>query len=219
MDRRVFKPMRPVIVDGEVRRSQFSAAPEPLSSAELIFLQTKMNATVAAIRAAFKVAHAKVAVTPNALIGSVVAILTLGLSTLGLQSAPTETKTAVDNGLLTLERSFEQQVVGGMPRVYSGELSADRWFSMTQIYVTGIKSVLDGLQEDGTSASLSAVFNGMFSDTKEFLTRFKAGVENTFDYMPLIVGGAALLGTYLIVTRFLPQRRQLSGYRRRRRLS
>jgi hypothetical protein len=209
---------RIVVIEGEVIGSKpsgfgsYSALPD----AQQVFLRGKMEATVVAIRGAFKVAHAKVAITPNALIGSIMAALTFGLSSLGIQSAPTETKQNVDNALLTLERSFEQQAVGAMAAVYAGTLDPERWFAKTQIYVDGIKSILDGLREDGTAASLGAVFDASWSDTKEFLARFKAGVERTFDFMPLIIGGAALLGTYLVVTRLLPQRR-LSGYTRRHR--
>lgn len=211
---------RVVVIDGEVIGAPSSSgfgAFNAMSAGERVFLAGKMNATVAAIRSAFKIAHVKVAATPNALVGGVLAVLTLGLSTLGIQSAPTETKKGVDDGLLTLERMFESQVVAAMPRVYNGELTADRWFSMAQLYVTGIKSILDELRDSGTGASLQAVFDGMFGDTKAFLAKFKAGVENTFDYMPVIVGGAALLATYLVVTRFLPQQKTLSGYHRRRR--
>jgi hypothetical protein len=208
-------PPRYRVVDAEGFGAVGDAA--PLSDAEKVFLKTKMEATVAAMRSAFKVAQAKVVATPNSLIGGVLAVLTLGLSTIGIQSAPTATKEAVASGLRVLENMFETKIVAAMPRVYSGELSADRWFNMVQPYVEGIKSILNGLHEDGTSASVGAVVDGMFKDTNEFLARFKRGVENTFDFMPLIVGGAALLGTYLVVTRLVPKR-QLSGYRRKRRL-
>ena len=208
-----------VVIEGEVVRSPsygtFSAT--PLNAGERVYLQTKMEATVAAIRGAFKVAHGKVAVTPNALMGATMAILTAGLSTLGIHSAPEATKTAVDNALTSLQGAFEQNVVGAMPRVYSGDLDPERWFNMTKGYIDSIRSILDELGSSGTGASLMAVFDGMFGDTKEFLRRFKQGVEATFDFMPFIIGGAALLGTYLVVTRFLPQRRALSGYRSKRR--
>ncbi|MFZ2152118.1 MAG: hypothetical protein WAV09_03360 [Minisyncoccia bacterium] len=211
---------RVVVVDGEVvgsAQSGFGAAPAPvMTDAERVFLKGKMEATVAAIRTGFKVARAKVALTPNSLIGSIMAVLTLGLSTIGIQSAPAETKVAVNNALLTLERSFEQQVVGGMQKVYDGTLDPNRWFAMTKLFVDGIRNILNGLEEDGTASNISATFEGMASDTADFLARFKKGVEATFDFMPFIVGGAALLGTYLVVTRLLPQRR-LSGYHSRRR--
>lgn len=216
MDDRVFRPMRPIVIDGEVVRDNFGDVSAP-AGGELVFLQTKMNATVAAIRSAFSIAQARVATTPNSLVGGLLAVATMGLSLIGIQSAPTQTKESVASALRTLERTFEERVVAAMPRVYSGELSAERWFNMASPFVTGIRSILDELHESGTSASLFAVFDGMAKDTAEFLARFKAGVEKTFDFMPLIIGGAALLGTYLVVTRLLPQRR-LSGYRRRRRV-
>lgn len=209
---------RVVIVEGEVIGSSssgfgaFSAMPD----AQRVYLQGKMEATVAAIRTAFSVAQARVAVTPNAIVGTLLSVLTLGLSQLGIKASTTETKQNVSNALTALKGSFEQVVVGAMPRVYAGELDPARWFNMTNGYVETIGSMLDELGESGMAASLSASFAGFSKDIADFLLRFKAGVEKTFDFMPLIIGGAALLGTYLVVTRLLPQRR-LSGYTRRHR--
>lgn len=211
------------VVDGEVVYSPSfgDAPPAPLTEGEKVYLKGKMDATVAAIRAAFVAAQARVAVTPNAAIGGVVAVLTGGLSLLipGF-SAPTATKDSVSNTLTALRKTFESTIVDAIPRVLNGEMPAQTWFNKTKGYVDSIVSILDELRVSGITASLKATFDGMVNDTAEFLVRFKKGVEKTFDFMPVIVGGAALLAVYLIVTKafsLVPGKR-FSGYPHRRKL-
>lgn len=210
------RPPRSVVIEGEVVSSPsygaFSAT--PLDTGERVFIQAKMEATVAAVRAAFAAARARAG--SGQVLNALFPAVSTMLSMVGIGSTEI-TSTNVLNALTTLQGSFEQLCVDTMGEVYSGNLDANRWFNATGTYVDGIKSILDELHESGAAASLSAVFNGMWNDTKDFLSHFKAGVQATFDYMPLIVGAAALLGTYIVVTRILPQRKALSGYRPKRR--
>jgi len=208
------RPPRDVVVEGEVIGSpsgfgSFTAMPD----AQRVFLQAKMEATVAAIRAAFLTAQGRI--QASNLADALLPALSAALSTFGIGSTSIS-REAVLNSLIALRGAFEQNVVGAMPRVYAGQLDPERWFNMTKGYVDTIASMLGDLNSSAGS-SLMAAFSGTWADVKEFLARFKAGVEKTFDYMPYIIGGAALLGTYLVVTRFLPQQRAVSGYRRKRR--
>ncbi len=209
------RPPRDVIVEGEVVSSPsfgytaFGALPD----AQQVYLRGKMEATVAAIRAAFSTARARIGA--STLLDSVLPALSAALTAIGLGSTSIS-REAVLNSLIALQGAFEQNVVGAMPRVYSGELDPDRWFAMTKGYVDTIASMLGDLNSSAGQSTLS-FFNGTWDDVKSFLAKFKAGVEKTADAMPLIIAGAALLGTYLVVTRFLPQQRAISGYRRKRR--
>ncbi len=209
------RPPRSVVVEGEVVGSPktgfgaYSAMPD----AEQVYLRGKMEATVTAIRTAFTVAKSRIGASD--LLSSVLPALSTALSAIGIGSTQIS-REAVLNSLIALQGAFEQNVVGSMPQVYAGTLDPDRWFNMTKGYVDTIASMLTDLNTSAGSSLLSA-FNGTWDDVKDFLAKFKAGVEKSFDYMPLILGGAALLGTYLVVTRFLPQQRAVSGYRRGRR--
>ena len=223
------QPRRVQVVEGEViggardsRGGRFGAfAGVPLSQGDQLFLQGKMEATVGSIRAAFTVAQAKIAA--GAVVASLFPAVGLALSVLGIGGSTGSTNITrenVSNALKSLQGAFEQNVIGSMPRVYAGELTADKWFDMVRPYIDGIKGILDELDASGTAASMKAVFDGMWGDTQKFLVRFKEGVERTFDFMPFIVGGAALLGVYLVVTRLVPQsspRPALSGYRKKSR--
>ncbi len=207
------RTQRVVEVEGEVVGTRPFGGFNEMPDAQKVYLRGKMEATVAAIRGAFLMAKGQI--TSGSLLASVLPGLAAALSAVGFGTSIS--REAVLNSLIALQGAFEQNVVGAMPRVYAGELEPDRWFNMTKGYVDTIASMLGDLNSSG-GESLLAFFNGTWDDIKAFLAKFKRGVENTFDYMPLIVGGAALLGTYLVVTRFLPPKNQLSGYRRRSRL-
>jgi hypothetical protein len=192
----------------------------PMNGADRAFISAKMNATVTAMRAAFKVARGKVSVTPSTALTMLLPVVSQ-LAMLGLiPSAPGETKTAVTNALTALENAYETQVVAGMERVYDGTTAPDRWFEMNRIFVDGIRSILDELKENSTAASVGAFWRDMMNDTSAFLKKFKAGVENTLDYMPIIVGVVGLFAAYTLITQLTaplrmiaPERKRLNGYR------
>jgi hypothetical protein len=201
------------VIEGDVVYSpSFGGTVAPLSEAEKSYLKTKMDDVVFAIRGAFATAQKKADFAPQSTIVKLAAMLTGFL-------APSATRAAVSNTLTALRKTFESTIVDAIPRVMNGEMPAETWFKKTDGYIESVGGILNELKESGIAASLRATFEGMLKDTESFLQRFKKGVENTFDFMPLIVGGAALLAVYLIISRILPQGsapKQLSGYRRRR---
>lgn len=195
-------------------------APRQLNDAERLFLQQKMNATVLAVRAAFRVAEAKVAVTPNSLVGSLLSVVTGGLSSIGITSAPTAVKTNVSNGLIALRNAFEQRIPPAMSSVLSGELEPDRWFAMVKPFVTGIKEILDVMGEYGTAKLMWQTVTGIGEDLAELTRKLKAGLQRTIDYMPVIVAVLGAVAVYALVqqltapVRLLSPSKRLSGYKR-----
>lgn len=199
------------VVDGDVGFGEVRT----FTDVELAFLNAKMTVTVQAIRAAITAAKAKVNLTPNSLLGPIVALLTGPFALLLPNSAPTEVKNNVLAGLRGLEGRLDTLLVPKIQDVLAGTLAPEKWFNMAQTYVDGTKSILDTLDEDNTLSVLSTAWNGIQNDMAGFLAKFKAGVERTFDYMPLIVGGAAIVGVIMLIDRLAPK--PLSGYNRRRR--
>lgn len=197
-------------------------APRQLSDAERLFLQQKMNATVLAVRAAFRIAQAKVATTPNTAVGALLGVLTGGMTAIGLTSVPSDVKTSVGNSLTTLQGAFEQRIPPAMARVLSGELDPDRWFAMVKPFVTGIKEVLDVMGEYGSAKLVWQTVQDIGADVAELSRKFKAGVEKTFDYMPVIVAVIGAVAVYALVQqlttpmRLLAAPKRLSGYKRLR---
>jgi hypothetical protein len=199
------------VVDGDVGFGEVRT----LTDAESAFLNAKMTVTVQAIRTAITAAKAKVNLTPNSLLGPIVALLTGPFALLLPNSAPTEVKNNVLAGLRGLEGRLDTLLVPKIQDVLAGTLAPEKWFNMAQTYVDGTKSILDTLDEDNTLSVLSTAWNGIQNDMAGFLAKFKAGVERTFDFMPFIVGGAAIVGVIMLIDRLAPK--PLSGYNRRRR--
>jgi hypothetical protein len=205
----------------------FAEAERPLTAAQRAMLVLKMQAVAHAIQNGFWAAQGRLkvlAVTSNVPVAQAYEIVRGFLkavtgAALPVGAAPAEVIKNVSNALITLERGFQSRVIPAIESVKAGTLHPDRWFAMATPYVTGIRSILDEIDESSVSALVGKSVDEAIADAKKIGVKIPGALDKTLDALPFIVGAAVLLFVYQLTApiraaaALVPRR--LSGYNRR----
>jgi len=160
-----------------------------LSAADRIILKAQLYQTIVSLKSAIAFAQARVAATPSYATATWATVLLPTLAPFLLDSAPSDTITAVSNALRVLSDLADMRY-SEIDSVMSGALTPARWFAACQAIKDGIDPILQELNDQDTFNSLA----NAWQDTKDTFEKLK---------FPLTAGGIGLTTVLLIFAGFI----------------